>query len=754
MNENLSESIKVRRPESPFMISKRQMPEQDYQPLNNIIHLRKRKKIEYKAQIDENQLISTQQPKFSEVIEIEDQSKNWKQESNKYLCMILNQIKEADVYGVTKNIQPFLSIEQDKLSTIKPPFLINQANLCIKQKNDILLITFKNLANAKTIQNNSNPFINSSNSKNRPSSKNSIPKEIPCSAFYNNEKEERIIYSPNSDSPEVTKLNKNKHTIMKPKKPNRWKELKINSKFHKLYTKISHNYYISFQLFEEDINKYFYFLQVKSLNIITCSYISSLYVYAINLLCEKKNIIDGLMMEELENLYKGSLSEAHKKLKDNKKEIMLVERKYKQISDYELPICLQGNSSSPSKAFCKEEIQEEIKRIRHVSQIHSCDGICCNSLEKLGPYDIQRNVWITPCPCRFAKEECNEKCKCTNKECKNRQLLQNKSLDVQQGIKEVFSWGIDTYTSMYFYKVIPTDMNKDYVSILLDEIISKALINLDEKGSLNEALQLSISYLEDKSDILFLIIKHLIYLIKILKLHGLSFLEVSSKGIGVKCLIEKIQSNELIGAYCGEIYTPWLWHEKQDLIKNKNKNNILPDFYNIILERNKNDKDGYNILYVDPILRGGMSSRENHSCNPNCSTVTMISGGKYWICMYATSDIYKGQELTFDYNSVTESKKEYESSLCLCSLSQCHIFYLGWATSKKFGGHIEEIQTPIKRFAILLKSVKNSLLPPELIKYMTKYGFKENILENLPFWLKTWCGYITESIEEEENSLP
>lgn len=45
---------------------------------------------------------------------------------------------------------------------------------------------------------------------------------------------------------------------------------------------------------------------------------------------------------------------------------------------------------------------------------------------------------------------------------------------------------------------------------------------------------------------------------------------------------------------------------------------ILPDFYNIMLEIHKNDPKGYDILFVEPILKGNYSSRFSHSCDPNC----------------------------------------------------------------------------------------------------------------------------------------
>lgn len=74
-------------------------------------------------------------------------------------------------------------------------------------------------------------------------------------------------------------------------------------------------------------------------------------------------------------------------------------------------------------------------------------------------------------------------------------------------------------------------------------------------------------------------------------------------------------------------------------MKEHNKKDILPDFYNIMLDRHLDDYDGIDILFVDPINKGNFSSRLSHSCNPNCGTVTTVSNGSYVIGMYAMRDI-------------------------------------------------------------------------------------------------------------------
>ncbi len=45
---------------------------------------------------------------------------------------------------------------------------------------------------------------------------------------------------------------------------------------------------------------------------------------------------------------------------------------------------------------------------------------------------------------------------------------------------------------------------------------------------------------------------------------------------------------------------------------------------------------------------------------------------------------FPGEELTFDYSSVTESEKEYREAVCLCGSRQCRGSYLYYSGSTAF----------------------------------------------------------------------
>lgn len=148
---------------------------------------------------------------------------------------------------------------------------------------------------------------------------------------------------------------------------------------------------------------------------------------------------------------------------------------------------------------------------------------------------------------------------------------------------------------------------------------------------------------------------------------------VHTKGVGIFCNMKSgIKKDSLVVEYFGEIYRPWHWFEKQDVIKQgQNANKLpkdLPEFYNILFERHLDDPNGYNILTVDPILHGNYSSRLSHSCVANCQTVNKVRNGNYSIGMFTNKDISYGEELCFDYCSV--STKIYLNIYSLPSLKK------------------------------------------------------------------------------------
>ena len=77
-------------------------------------------------------------------------------------------------------------------------------------------------------------------------------------------------------------------------------------------------------------------------------------------------------------------------------------------------------------------------------------------------------------------------------------------------------------------------------------------------------------------------------------------------------------------------------------------------------------------LCVDTcIVQGCFASRISHSCSPNCQAQVMACNGRLTIALYTMRHVAYGEELTFDYASVTESEREFRAAICLCGTHLC-----------------------------------------------------------------------------------
>ena len=63
------------------------------------------------------------------------------------------------------------------------------------------------------------------------------------------------------------------------------------------------------------------------------------------------------------------------------------------------------------------------------------------------------------------------------------------------------------------------------------------------------------------------------------------------------------------------------------------------DFFNIMVQKEKGEKNGIELFISDPLFYGTYAARLSHSCDPNCWAVPVIRDGKYTIAMLAIKDI-------------------------------------------------------------------------------------------------------------------
>lgn len=73
--------------------------------------------------------------------------------------------------------------------------------------------------------------------------------------------------------------------------------------------------------------------------------------------------------------------------------------------------------------------------------------------------------------------------------------------------------------------------------------------------------------------------------------------------------------------------------------------------------------------------------------------------------MFSTKDIRYGEELCFNYCSVTESEKEFDSAVCLCGTVECTGRYLQLASDKKHLNTIKKYHNFVDRNVLLFKAI-------------------------------------------------
>ncbi|XP_059661034.1 histone-lysine N-methyltransferase ATXR3 [Cornus florida] len=229
------------------------------------------------------------------------------------------------------------------------------------------------------------------------------------------------------------------------------------------------------------------------------------------------------------------------------------------------------------------------------------------------------------------------------------------------------------------------------------------------------------------------------------------------KGLGVVCNKEGgFGEEDFVVEFLGEVYPAWKWFEKQDGIRSMQKNNKdpAPEFYNIYLERPKGDADGYDLVVVDAMHKANYASRICHSCRPNCEAKVTAVDGKYQIGIYTVRPIGYGEEVTFDYNSVTESKEEYEASVCLCGSQVCRGSYLNLTGEGAFQKVLKDRHGILDRHHLMLEACElNSVLEEDYID-LGKAGLGRCLLGGLPDWLIAYSARLVRFINFERTKLP
>ena len=391
-----------------------------------------------------------------------------------------------------------------------------------------------------------------------------------------------------------------------------------------------------------------------------------------------------------------------------------------------------------------------------------CDGSNCSDLSQLGPFDLTTCTWKTPNQCRANRIECTSSCHCDPASCQNRQITKGEVKKLGEDVAEIPTWGFDVLTYRTILAYLRHPLSED-MHVFIGKKLPKAINRVKQDNwDMRQAAILIITEQES-----FFTLKEKRYAQGLLNaVDGLTslldptevmkYFRVYAKGTGVICTTKAgFRANELIVPYIGELYSPTQWYERQDITKALLKNSKtyvgqLPDFYNIWLERHLDDPEGYDVLMIDPIVKGTFGSRLSHSCTPNCGTVPMVAGGRYTIGMYAMENIEYGQELTFDYHSVTESSEEHSKAICLCASSTCRGHYLNLSKNSQLPEFFNEEHGFLARMACIVRASQGPLTAEDREILVTNH-LKERALGCTPFWLQKWCAEILRAIEKEAS---
>ena len=189
-----------------------------------------------------------------------------------------------------------------------------------------------------------------------------------------------------------------------------------------------------------------------------------------------------------------------------------------------------------------------------------------------------------------------------------------------------------------------------------------------------------------------------------------------------------VQKGHFINEYLGEVYPSWLFSERQNILDRLQNlccgthANVLPDFWNMQLERHPEDPYGRQLFTIDPSHRANFCSRLSHSCTPNCQTACVaISDGdlgntdcseapkrnRYTVVLHSVREVAPGEELTIDYNAVTPSKNEYQLATCLCGSSGCRGSFLYLSAMDAHQQILRERHTPLQRLAMMVQACRD-----------------------------------------------
>ncbi|KAK9830947.1 hypothetical protein WJX81_000882 [Elliptochloris bilobata] len=447
-----------------------------------------------------------------------------------------------------------------------------------------------------------------------------------------------------------------------------------------------------------------------------------------------------------------------------------------------------------------------------------CSGEHCTQPGQLGTYRLEREAFQTECTCLARNLECGERCGCAaGGRCLNRAVSGRRALALGADVVEINSWGFDCYTRRNIHDAVLESQafgayRPDYAAALKakdnqDPLKRGETLHHEPAGTAARPKDLGLSRgaasprrcaaaVDVQARVVDWVERALMPAISAQGRDGWDvtralaavkaqakadgrtesyraaaavaarvaevgpdYFRIHPKGVGmVVARPDGLPPLTFVEEYLGEVHAPWRWFEIQDAIKKGSKDE-LPDFYNIVLERPRDDPSGYDCLFIDAAAKGAFASRMSHSCTPNCQAVVMACDGRLTIAVYTLRHVAAGEELTFDYASVTESEKEFRSATCLCGTRLCRGSFLYFAGSRAFMQVMLQRHNMLQRQVLLLRATCEPVTDADRTR-LEAFGLRECALggggggPRVPAWLEKWAALALEYVAEEQRLLP
>lgn len=127
---------------------------------------------------------------------------------------------------------------------------------------------------------------------------------------------------------------------------------------------------------------------------------------------------------------------------------------------------------------------------------------------------------------------------------------------------------------------------------------------------------------------------------------GLKIVKILGKGYGITTS-QFIRKHSFVCEYAGELISVKEAQRRFSVQKDHESNYIL-----ILREYTGDMSSGSHITVIDPTVAGNIGRYINHSCDPNLVVVPVrVSNMVPHAALFASKDIFPGEELCYDYNS-------------------------------------------------------------------------------------------------------